>query len=83
MSDMQCVAFLQWALPQLRMCWAGFRKVCRQVCMRAKRRASELGLPDLAAYGSYLQARPEEWTVLDGLACITIAPAAPASTPAA
>jgi chemotaxis protein methyltransferase CheR len=72
MSDTQCVAFLQWALPRLGMRWGGFRKVRRQVCKRAKRRANELGLPDLAAYRSYLLAHPEEWAVLEGLACITI-----------
>ena len=40
MSDSQCVVFLQWALPRLRMRWAGFRKVRRQVCGRVWRRAA-------------------------------------------
>jgi chemotaxis protein methyltransferase CheR len=72
MNDSQCVHFLQWALPQLGMRWAGYRKVRRQVCNRARRRASELGLSDLNAYRTYLEAHPEEWSVLDGLAPITI-----------
>jgi len=38
MTDMDCVAFLQWALPKLHLRWAGFRKVRRQVCRRIERR---------------------------------------------
>jgi len=72
MNDSQCIQFLQWALPRLGMRWAGFRKVRRQVCNRARRRASELGLSDLSTYRTYLEAHPEEWTVLDGLTPITI-----------
>ena len=36
--------------------WAGCRKVRRQVCQRALRRARELGLSDLNAYRTYLDA---------------------------
>jgi len=72
MNDTQCVAFLQWALPQLGMRWAGYRKVRRQVCNRARRRASELGLSDLSGYRMYLEAHSEEWAVLDSLTPITI-----------
>jgi chemotaxis protein methyltransferase CheR len=72
MNDSQCVAFLQWALPQLGMRWAGFRKVRRQVCKRLRRRLAELGLTDLHVYRAYLQRHPEEWAVLDGLTHITI-----------
>jgi chemotaxis protein methyltransferase CheR len=72
MNDAQCVQFLQWALPHLGMRWAGYRKVRRQVCNRARRRAGDLGLPDLNAYRTYLDAHPEEWGVLDGLTPITI-----------
>jgi chemotaxis methyl-accepting protein methylase len=72
MSDSQCVAFLKWALPRLGMRWAGYRKVRRQVCNRARRRASELGLSDLNAYRRYLEAHPGEWAVLDSLTPITI-----------
>lgn len=70
--DTACVAFLRWALPQMGMRWAGFRKVRRQVCRRVLRRAGELGLPDLAAYRTHLENHPDEWETFDGLACITI-----------
>lgn len=72
MSDADCVQFLQWALPQLRMRWPGFRRVRRQVCRRIERRRQELGLADLAAYRVYLRAHPEEWRTLDGLCLVTI-----------
>ena len=52
--------------------WAGLRKVRGQVCKRVRRRLSELGLPDLAAYRDYLEAHPEEWAILEGLTHITI-----------
>lgn len=71
-ADRECVAFLQWALPRLGMRWAGFRRVRRQVCKRLARRVRELGLPDVAAYRSHLETRPEEWQVLDGLCRVTI-----------
>jgi chemotaxis protein methyltransferase CheR len=72
MTDPDCVGFLQWALPRLRMRWKGFRKVRRQVCKRIERRRRELGLADLAAYRSYLEHRSEEWVVLDTLCRVTI-----------
>ena len=50
MNDMDCTAFLQWALPQLDLRWRGFRKVRGQVCKRLHKRMSELGLNDFAAY---------------------------------
>ncbi|MCZ6546022.1 MAG: chemotaxis protein CheR, partial [Chloroflexi bacterium] len=31
MKDTECVGFLQWALPRLRLHWRGFRKVRGQV----------------------------------------------------
>ena len=71
MNDAGCVTFLQWALPQLRLRWPGFRKVRRQVCRRIERRRHELGLPDLAAYRAHLERHPEEWAVLDGLCHVT------------
>jgi len=37
-----CIAFLQWALPRRDLRWAGFRKVCRQVCRRIAHRMREL-----------------------------------------
>lgn len=71
MSDDDCVVFLQWALPRLRMRWEGFRKPRRQVCRRIGRRLAELGL-DAACYRAYLEAHPEEWPVLDRLCRVTI-----------
>ena len=67
-----CVAFLQWALPRLGRRWAGYRKVRRQVCRRVRRRAAELGLHSLAAYRDHLERHPDEWPVLDGLTNVTI-----------
>jgi chemotaxis protein methyltransferase CheR len=72
MRDEDCVAFLHWALPRLRLRWAGFRKVRRQVCKRLGRRLHELGLETLERYRERLEAEPGEWTVLDGLCRITI-----------
>ena len=72
MKDCVCVQLLQWALPRLRMRWPGFRKVRRQVCKRVDRRIEELQLSSVDAYRSYLEARPDEWHVLDGMCRITI-----------
>lgn len=71
-ADSECVEFLRWALPRAGLRWEGYRKVRRQVCRRARRRARELGLEDLAAYRSHLDAHPAEWAVFEGFACITI-----------
>jgi chemotaxis protein methyltransferase CheR len=43
LTDRQCVEFLQWALPQLGLRWAGFHKVRGQVRKRIVRRLHELG----------------------------------------
>lgn len=72
MKDPDCVAFLQWALPRLRLHWGGFRKVRRQVCKRIARHIDELGLPDLAAYRRYLDDHVAEWQALEHLCPITI-----------
>jgi chemotaxis protein methyltransferase CheR len=72
MSDADCTAFLQWALPRLNLRWPGFRKVHRQVCKRLKRRMSELQLTDFAAYRERLEADPAEWQILDQSCHITI-----------
>jgi chemotaxis protein methyltransferase CheR len=72
MKDADCISFLQWALPQLRMRWPGFRKVRKQACKRIDRRRKELGLPDVAAYRGYLETNPGEWSVLDSLCRISI-----------
>jgi chemotaxis protein methyltransferase CheR len=71
-ADRRCVEFLQWALPRLGLRWAGFRKVRRQLCRRLRRRVKQLALPDLDAYRLYLDAHPQEWSVLDSLTPITI-----------
>jgi chemotaxis protein methyltransferase CheR len=67
-----CVAFLQWALPRLGRRWAGYRKVRRQVCRRVRARAGELGLDGFDAYRAHLERHPDEWQVLDGLTNVTI-----------
>ncbi len=72
MRDQDCIRFLQWALPQLRMRWPGFRKVRRQVCKRIQRRMDELGLADVDTYRAHLGDHAPEWTVLDRLCQITI-----------
>jgi chemotaxis protein methyltransferase CheR len=72
MSDADCTAFLQWALPRPNLRWPGFRKVHRQVCKRLKRRMSELRLRDFAAYRARLEADPAEWQILDQFCHITI-----------
>ncbi len=72
MQDKSCVAFLQWALPQLQMRWPGFRKVRGQVCKRIARRIAELQLADLESYQAYLCNHPQEWPILDSLCRITI-----------
>jgi len=72
MSDQQCVEFLQWALPRLRLRWGGFRKVRRQVRKRIKRRIDQLGLQDITAYRAYLESHAAEWSLLDGFCRIPI-----------
>jgi len=72
LSDSQCIAFLQWALPKLRMRWPGFRKVRKQVWKRVVRRVKELGLKNETAYRDYLEANPSEWSVLDSFCRISI-----------
>ena len=68
----ECIDFLQWALPKLRMRWAGFRKVRNQVCKRIVKRIRFLGLSDFNAYKDYLSRNPSEWEHLDGFCRITI-----------
>ena len=71
-SDADCVAFLQWALPRVQMRWRGFRRIRKQVCKRLSRRLRELGLESLSDYRLHLEARPSEWAVLGYLCRITI-----------
>lgn len=72
MTDRECVEFLQWALPKIRMRWAGFRKVRRQVCRRISRRIASLDLPDGDAYRARLQSDPGEWKILASCCRVTI-----------
>ena len=72
MKDAECVEFLQWALPRVRMRWAGFRKVRGQVCKRIARRITELGVRTPNYYRRYLEANSEEWSVLEKLCRVTI-----------
>jgi len=70
--DVECVSFLQWALPRMHLRWAGFRRVRGQVCKRIARRLRELDLSDLGAYRAYLETHPVEWRLLDELCRVTI-----------
>lgn len=72
MNDLECVAFLQWALPPLSLYWPGFRKVRGQVCKRVDHRVKELGLSGVSQYRAYLERNPDEWSVLEGLCFVTI-----------
>jgi chemotaxis protein methyltransferase CheR len=72
MKSLECTAFLQWSLPQLRLRWEGFRKVRGQVCKRLQHRIDVLGLSDFSAYKNYLTDHIEEWEILDVLCYITI-----------
>jgi chemotaxis protein methyltransferase CheR len=72
LKNLDCIAFLQWALPRLSLSWRGFRKVRGQVCKRIRRRIESLGLEDFAAYKEYVNRHQQEWTVLDSFCRITI-----------
>jgi len=72
MKDQDCIQFLQWSLPRMRLRWQGFRKVRGQVCKRISRRLQELHLTDVSAYRTYLEQNPAEWPILDILCRITI-----------
>ena len=71
-NEADCIAFLQWALPQIELRWPGFRKVRRQVCKRLRSRMSELRIAGFAEYRARLEADPAEWHVLDECCHITI-----------
>ena len=72
MIEMDCIAFLQWALPKLGFKWAGYRKVRRQVCKRVHRRIRELGLDGYGSYRAHLETQADEWARLDEFCRITI-----------
>ncbi|MEM7452979.1 MAG: protein-glutamate O-methyltransferase CheR [Planctomycetota bacterium] len=77
MRDASCVEFLQWALPQLKLRWPGFRKVRGQVRKRLNRRLHELELSSLDEYRNLLERSPfdpdsGEWQRLDAMCRISI-----------
>lgn len=72
MTDRECITFLQWALPRMRMRWPGFRKVRGQVCKRISRRIADLRLPGAAAYRFHIESHPDEWETLASLCRVTI-----------
>jgi chemotaxis protein methyltransferase CheR len=72
MTDRDCILFLQWALPRMRLRWPGFRPVRRQVCRRVGERINGLGLAGAAAYRDYLEQQSGEWEFLDRCCRITI-----------
>ncbi len=72
MGDRDCIDFLQWGLPCLRLRWPGYRKIRRTVCKRLRRRLRDLDLPDLAAYRGFLEGHPEEWARFDAFCWIPI-----------
>lgn len=72
MNDKDCTDFLQWALPQINLRWAGFRRVRHQVCKRLQRRMNDLGLADPAAYRARIAEDPAEWRIVDEACHITI-----------
>lgn len=72
MKDDECVSLLQWALPQLHMRWAGFRKIRTRVCKRIQRRITSLPLTSVAEYRAYLESHSEEWHILVEMCQVTI-----------
>lgn|SRR5574337_1004968 len=72
MTDRDCVQFLKWSLPRLRMRWNGFRRVRGQVCRRVDRRLRELGLADANAYRALLEQNRDEWKALDSACRVSI-----------
>lgn len=72
MEDQARVDFLKWMLPQLGLRWKGYRKVRRLIAKRLNRRLKELGLPDLAAYRTFLATEPSEWARLEAFCRIPI-----------
>lgn len=72
MSDRDCTALLQWALPHLNHRWEGYRRVRRQVCKRLAARIDALGLADMPAYCRRLEEDPAEWTALCATLRVTV-----------
>ncbi len=72
MHDQECVHFLKWALPKMKMRWNGFKRVRRQVCKRIDRRIDQLGLADVSEYRNYICSHRQEWKHLYSLCTVTI-----------
>lgn len=72
MSDRDCTALLQWALPHLNHRWEGYRRVRRQICKRLAARVDALGLADMLAYRRRLEEDPAEWTALRATLRVTV-----------
>ena len=72
MSDRDCIALLQWALPYLNHRWEGYRRVRRQLCRRIAARIKVLGLADMPAYRRRLEENPAEWTALRSFLRVTV-----------
>ncbi len=72
MKDSDCVLFLKWALPKMKMRWRGFKKVRRQVCKKIDRRIKELNLATVQEYKTYLLSNQNEWQRLYLLCTVTI-----------
>ncbi|MBI4192887.1 MAG: methyltransferase domain-containing protein [Betaproteobacteria bacterium] len=72
MRTVECAEFLQEALPELGLRWAGFRKVRGLVRKRLGKRFAELGLADFSAYRVYLELHPSEWHKLEEMCRIPI-----------
>ena len=72
MTRQECTDFLQWALPQLGLRWAGYRKVRHLVCKRVARRLRELGLAGLAEYRARVARDAAERERLRGLCRIPV-----------
>lgn len=72
MNDLECVHFLQTALPVLQMRWQGVRRVRKQICRRINERLHELKLTAADDYLEYLALHPDEWRKLKTLCRVTI-----------
>ncbi|MCC6610178.1 MAG: chemotaxis protein CheR [Burkholderiales bacterium] len=72
MTRQECIAFLQWALPQLGLRWAGYRKVQGLVCKRLAHRLREIGVATLAEYRERIARDESERARLDALCRIPI-----------
>lgn len=72
MTDRECVALLQWALPRMKLRWRGFSNLRGQVCKRICRRMRELGLAEVDAYRALLERDHQEWARFDSFCRVTI-----------